>query len=177
MLSIETDDMVSQIVFLEDGLRISHRGIFQTDEAPARLFLFGGDALKLLTLHLIVVCDDVFGYLESLGSVVATVEELVFSCLQSLRHGGHVEGWIDQYAPVGAHLLSIHAAHARADNKVWLLLCAKILEVRQSLNGVDRYIGGNNLIFGQFASEYLDRSAGMRRTKSVKVYYLYLSVC
>ena len=82
VLAVKADEVVSQVILLEHSLGIGHGRVMKTDESPAGLSLCCRDALELLTLHLIVMGDDVFGYLECLGAIIATAVELVFSRLQ-----------------------------------------------------------------------------------------------
>lgn len=162
MFAIKADEMVSEVVLLEYRLSILYRVVVHTHETPTGLLLFLGDTLELLTLHHVVVLYDVLSNLECLGTIISAIEELMFTCLQALGHCGHIERRIDKDTLEVTHLLGIHTTHTRTDDKVRILRPDILLQVRQSLHWVNRYIWCNNLIIWQQITQNLYRATGMR---------------
>ena len=62
---------------------------------------------------------------------------------------GYLKGGIDENAVETIELLSIHATHRGADNKVGLFLFSQILQHSKALVRVDRYILCHDFCRGQ----------------------------
>ena len=130
-------------------------GVVDAEESPARLLLLWCDILKLESLHLVKVLNDVASDAEGFLIVFSTVEKLMLPCVEHFAKFRHVECRIYANPLEITHLVSVHATHAGADNEVGLLLLAELLEERQAFRRVNGYVWSYYLYLWQHLAQQL----------------------
>ena len=108
-----------------------------------------GNAVKLVLFHFGEVSDDFGRYGELGGAVLAGIEEIECARLQHVGILGHEECRIHADALETEHLLAVHAAHAGPGNDVGLGIDTQVMQQRQRLGRIYRYVGCNDFKFGQ----------------------------
>ena len=160
------------VMLLEEVIGV-HLLVVDAEEAVGVLPVEIGDALELGPFHHVEMLDRVPCYRKLLLIVLSPVQELVGTCLESVGHMRHIEGWIHAYLPEPEHLLGVHPAHRCAYYQVRILLRAVCLEIRQGLLRVYGDIRSNDFILRHQTAERIHCAGGAGRGEAMEIDYLH----